>query len=352
MKVIKTILVQLFTGANVATILLLWACCGVTYLHPGLHPRLTLMSLLFPAFVVGNLLFVFFWLVFKVKRVWIPIVGFVACGSFLRDYLPVNLPSKGAVDSTITILSYNSHSYGMPESVEDGTNRVFTYLATSDVDIICLQESSNKPELSDEMEKKGYSCVSKKEFTLYSRLPILDSDTLALEGEPCHALRAYLQDGKDTLLLLSVHLQSNKLSPEMKQAYREAIERHERDSMRKDLSPIVQLLTKASPLRAAQADSLAAIVEAWLPRPVIVCGDFNDTPVSYTHRLLTRRLTSAFRESGNGLGFTYHEKGFPVRIDHILFDGEKWKSCRTSVENDIRWSDHFPIRTRLIRKTP
>lgn len=351
MKIVKTILVQLFTGANIATILLLWACCAVTYISPELHPRLSLLALTFPAFLAVNFLFIFFWLIFKVRRVWLPIVGLLACCSFIRDYLPFNLPSKASADSTLTILTYNCHNFGEPDAIqEDGTNPVFSYLAESGADIICLQEASIKQDLDDEMAKKNYQSVYRKEFALYSRLHVLSADTLALDGEPCHALRALIHDGTDTIMLLSVHLQSNKLSPAMKQAYREALEKHERDSVRKELTPIVQLLSAAAPLRAAQTDSLASIVEAWLPKSVIVCGDFNDTPVSYSHRVLTRKLTSAFRESGNGLGFTFHEKGFPVRIDHILFDDNTWKSSKTQVVKHITSSDHFPICTKLTRK--
>ncbi len=355
MKVLKSLFVQLFTGANIVTILLLWACCLFTYISPAAHPRLALLTLTFPAFLLVNVLFILFWLVFKVKRVWIPLVGLMACASFVRDYLPLNIFTKGKAveDSTLSILTYNTHSFGGAEAVqEDGTNIVCNYLANSNADIICLQESSNKQDFTDEMVGKGYEFAFRKEFLLYSRLHIIEVDTLALEGKPCHAMRALLQDGSDTLMLLSVHLQSNLLSPEMKEAYREALRKHESDSLSKELSPIVQLLSAALPQRAAQADSIASIVASWLPKPVILCGDFNDTPISYTHRVLTRQLASAYRQSGNGLGFTFHEKGFPVRIDHILFDGHTWESSSSQVVKHITCSDHFPIRTKLRRKQP
>lgn len=355
MKVLKSLFVQLFTGANIVTILLLWACCLVTYISPAAHPRLALLTLTFPAFLLVNLLFILFWLVFKVKRVWIPIVGLLACISFVRDYLPLNVTMTGKApeDSTLSILTYNTHNFGGAEAVqEDGTNKVCYYLANSNADIICLQESSNKQDFTDEMEGKGYEFAYRKEYLLYSRLHIIEVDTLALEGKPCHALRALLQDGRDTLMLVSVHLQSNMLSPEMKDAYREALRKHESDSLSKELSPIFRLLSEAMPLRMAQTDSLANLVASWLPRPVILCGDFNDTPISYTHRVLTTQLTSAYRQSGNGLGFTFHEKGFPVRIDHILFDGHTWESTSTQVVKHITCSDHFPIYTKLRRKKP
>ena len=353
MKVIRSILVHIFTGANVATILLLWLCCGFTYLHPETYPRLGVITLAFPGFLLVNVLFVFFWLIFKIKRIWIPIVGLLACGSFIRDYFPVNFPSHLPNDSILNILSYNTHEYGGPEAnLEDGTNAVISFINKSEADIICLQESSNKSSLTDSLLNKGYQYINMREFLIYSKFPILSGETLSLQGERCYALKAFLQDGADTIMLINLHLQSNLLSPQMKDAYREALKTHEADSMRKELTPIFELLSNATPLRAAQADTLSTIIESWLPRPVIVCGDFNDTPVSYTHRTLTRQLTSAYRDSGNGLGFTFHEKGFPVRIDHILFSASHWQSHETHVNRSISYSDHFPIQTKLTKKTP
>ena len=357
MKLIKTILVQLFTGANIATLILLWACCAVTFVSPEQHPRLALLTYAFPFILAFNVLFVLFWLVFKVKRVWIPIAGIALCWSFIRDYIPLNFTGKSTTelssDSTLTILSYNSCHYGTPNAnLEDGTNAVETHLEESGADIICLQESLNRSGLTERMEAKGYHLVNAKEFTIYSRLPILSYDTIAIPDYSCHALRAYLAYGNDTIMLINQHLQSNKLSLKMKDAYRESIKTLERDSMRKDITPILQFLTQASPSRAMQTDNIADEIDAWLPRPIIVCGDFNDTPISYTHRLLTRRLASAYRESGNGLGFTFREKGFPVRIDHILFNEDYWRSVETHVENDFSYSDHFPIRTKLVKKAP
>ena len=41
-------------------------------------------------------------------------------------------------------------------------------------------------------------------------------------------------------------------------------------------------------------------------KPVILCGDFNDTPISYTrHRVASLGLTDAFREAGQGFGFSF-----------------------------------------------
>ncbi len=350
MKFIKTFFAQLFMGANVATILLLWASCGVTYLSPAWHPNVSLLSLAFPIFLLVDVCFVFFWLIFKAKWTWVPLLGIACCFSFVRDYIPVNWPVE-TPDSTLVIVSYNTHNFGGKEAnLEDGTNLVVKYLMDSDADIICLQESGGHNDFREQFTAAGYECKNMREFMICSRLPILSIDTLAFPGSSEHCMRAYLKEGEDTIMLINQHLQSNQITGEVKDAYVGAFERHESDSLRKGMKPVVRLLANAQPLRAQQADYIQAAINEWLPRPVIVCGDFNDTPVSYAHRVLTSQLSSAFRESGNGLGFTFHTKGFPVRIDHILFNGDRWKSYECTVCDTITCSDHFPIHTKLGKK--
>lgn len=367
MKFLKTIAVQLFTGINLATILLLWACCLVTYLNPASFPRLSLLSLAFPLFLLLNVAFVIFWLIFKVRRVWLPLLGMMACGSFVRDYCPVNPSFLQTTDTTasLRILTYNTCSYGGKKANdEEGNNSVAEFIFNSNADIICLQESSGGgtklATVKEKMTELGYESYEHKGVILFSRIHILDADTLSFPTRTNNGCMAHLLDGQDTLLLINNHFESNHLTDIIKDGYRDAIEnnaqnayqRHIRDSIRKELSPVVNLLSEAAPLRAAQADTIQRIIESWLPRPIILCGDFNDTPVSYTLRVLSQHLQNAYTQSGNGVGFTFHDRGFPVRIDHILFSSDRWQSRHTRVETSISASDHFPISTELVRKTP
>ena len=364
MKWLKNIAVYLFTGINVATILLLWVCCGVTYLDPANYPRLSLLPLIFPIIVLANCAFILFWIIFKIKRVWLPLAGFAVCYSFLWDYCPLNSSKDVTVDdSCLVLLSYNTRGYGGKEARDDeGNNAIANYIYFSDADIICLQESSgggaDLSTIRNNMKEMGYNHYEHKGVILFSKLPILESDTLSYPTRTNGGIYAKLLDGADTILVINNHFESNHLSEVVKDDYRTALESHAknayeqhiRDTLRRELAPVVNLLSVAAPLRAAQADSIQHFIRQWLPRPVIVMGDFNDTPISYTLRKLTRELTSAYSQSGTGTGFTFHESGFPVRIDHILFSGDRWESHHTYVDKSLKFSDHYPIRTKLTRK--
>ena len=360
-KWIKALLLHIFEGANIAVVLLLWAAAAVTYISPEHHPYLSLLALAFPIFLFTNVAFTVFWLIFKAKRVWIPIAGLALCYSFVRDYCPVNLPTAAA-DSSLTVLTFNTHGYGGAQAVgDDGGNKVVKYLANRGDDIICLQETyaaAYTQALADSLEPKGYRKATHKGLSLFTRLPIISSEELSYPTLNNSGFIAYLRWQSDTIMLINNHFESNHFSLEMRQRYVDALEqtanstRHNvADSLIDDVKPLLRLMAEAAPMRAAQTDIIDSIVAAWLPRPVILCGDFNDTPVSYTHRVLTRNLTSAFRQSGNGLGRTYRDRGFPVRIDHILFSPQHWKSSNTRVDKTMNLSDHSPISTVLSPKS-
>jgi len=75
---------------------------------------------------------------------------------------------------------------------------------------------------------------------------------------------------------------------------------------------------------------------------VIVCGDFNDSPLSYAHRVIGKELDDAFVQSGNGFGISYNQNHFYFRIDHILLS-KNLESYQCTVDKTIKSSDHYPI---------
>ena len=82
---------------------------------------------------------------------------------------------------------------------------------------------------------------------------------------------------------------------------------------------------------------------------MIVCGDFNDSPISYAHRVIGKGLKDAFVESGNGFGISYNQNHFYFRIDNILLS-KNLKSYRCTVDNTIKSSDHYPIWCYVAKK--
>ncbi|HEX8532431.1 MAG TPA: endonuclease/exonuclease/phosphatase family protein, partial [Cytophagales bacterium] len=79
------------------------------------------------------------------------------------------------------------------------------------------------------------------------------------------------------------------------------------------------------------------------PHKVILCGDFNDIPYSYTYQRMRRQLRNAFEDAGSGFGFTLNDdKLFFLRIDNQFYD-KALNVHDFQTHRDVTYSDHFPI---------
>lgn len=105
---------------------------------------------------------------------------------------------------------------------------------------------------------------------------------------------------------------------------------------------LVRKLAEASAIRAPQADSIAKAIARSKHPYIIVCGDFNDTPISYAHRVISQDMDDAFTQSGCGLGISYNQNKFYFRIDNILVS-PNLQSFNCTVDRSIKESDHYPI---------
>ena len=176
---------------------------------------------------------------------------------------------------------------------------------------------------------------------IYSRYPILRAgrvDTMK------NFVWADLAMREDTVRVFSVHLHTTAISSDDSRY----IERREfLDDVNGDekLRSIVSRLASNNRNRAVQADTLAAMI-ASSPYPVIVCGDFNDTPASYTYRTVSDNMKDAFREVGRGYSYTYRGFFDLLRIDYVLCS-EEFEPLSYGVVDSMRYSDHYPVFVRL-----
>ena len=76
-------------------------------------------------------------------------------------------------------------------------------------------------------------------------------------------------------------------------------------------------------------------------KPIILCGDFNDTPASYTYRTLKSNLKDGFRTCGKGYGYTFRGLLHLLRIDYI-FHSDNLQGIEY-YSPSLKWSDHNPV---------
>ena len=81
--------------------------------------------------------------------------------------------------------------------------------------------------------------------------------------------------------------------------------------------------------------------------PVVLVGDFNNTPDSWSYSQLSKGLRDAYRLSGSGWGATYHADHPAVRIDFVLL-GPEFEPVSASVADPYpSSSDHRPLIARF-----
>lgn len=328
------------------------------YIQPTVHPVRSCLGLAFPVFLLTNGCFLLFWLIVqRYRSALLPLAGFLLCYPQIRTYLPINLHTDTPPEESIKLLSYNIMGFGGSNKA-DGKSSILTYLKESGADILCLQEFAagspsrhlSQKEIDLELKAYPYRCIHTvgrgKGYTnriaCYSKFPILSARTLNFPSEYNGSVIYEVKIGKDTLTLVNNHLESNKLTKADKVVYEEMLKSPEKEKVKSGARLLIRKLAEASAIRAPQADTIAAEIAA-TPHPyVIVCGDFNDTPISYAHRTISRNLNDAFVQSGCGLGISYNQNKFYFRIDNIL-TSKNLRTYNCTVDRSIKESDHYPI---------
>lgn len=349
-KFFKRFSISIFLGANLCTILLMWLCVALTFVSPSLFPRFSLLTLAFPVFLFVDVLFIVFWLLFHVRLIWVPIVGALVVGGYVLDYCPLRLNSNDheGGDSIMTVISYN---IGQVKNEEQRAELV-RFLNVSDADIVCLQEAGSNF-LSNHkawLDSTSYHILQSGGMVFLSRFTIL-SDTIHIEfpTRSNHSLACWVDCFGDSLLLVNNHLESNHLSPEEKDDYAHAIKEPGREAIKNSSHQLMGKLSEAAAYRGVQTDTVCSFIDRYAGHSIIVCGDLNETPISYTYQQLASRFTSAYRQAGTGPGFTYTRRSFPVRIDHLFFS-DHWTCTSCRIDRSISASDHYPVIVRLRRK--
>ncbi len=328
------------------------------YLQPVTHPIASCFGLVFPIFILINGLFLCFWLIVqRYKYALLSLLAFLFCYSQIRTYLPLNFQAENPSHNYFKILSYNIMGFNNTVKEKDG-NPILNYLKNSNADILCLQEYAtvkSKRHISQEDVEKALKAYPYKQIQIvgsgkghtnriacYSKYPILSSRLIEYKSEYNGSVVYELKMGKDTIMLINNHLESNKLTKEDKVIYENIIKSPETEKVKTGARMLIKKLAEASAIRAPQADSVAKEIKQPKHSYILVCGDFNDTPISYTHRIIAQYLNDTFTDSGHGLGISYNQNMFYFRIDNILAS-KNFKSYNCTVDHSIKESDHYPI---------
>ena len=319
------------------------------------------LGLFFPALLVAQIGVTIFWLLAWDKRrlLLVAAVWLISLPQLLV-YFPISRAEKslGTEEESLRILSYNVCAFGFKPHTKTSPNATLQYIKSSGADIVCIQEAMlNQNPWAGVVSKTLRSYLDEdypyinvirvnrggSTLALLSKYPIKEAKEIPLPSWVNGAV-AYKVDirGKETLVI-NVHLESFRLRRVDGEDYLRLAKDGDairlKDALRAKLSPTFRS-------HNIQANIIHDLIQSYGSGRVIVCGDFNDTPLSYARYKIGEGLEDAFVSKGNGLGITFHTRPFFVRIDHILF-GPAFRALRCEVDKTASESDHYPIEAVL-----
>lgn len=358
MKTFKLLLHVLFGMGHFLVAFLFLLSAFSDRISPEKHLIFSYIGLAFPVFMVLNFLFILYWLVVSNwKSALIGVASFIIAWGQVTSYLPFHSMNTPLPEESLKVLTYNVMGFAYKNHTADSPNRIIEYIADSGADIVCLQEYSTSRhgnglttrKLNKALKMYPYRSVVELNankyqsigIALFSKYPIEKSRRIkyksAFNGSAVHELTV---KGKK-VTLINNHLESFKLTMEDRSKYSQIIGNLGSEGLSELKGSLQQKLGTAFQIRAGQAEMVAKEIKEAKGEYVLVCGDFNDTPISYAHRTIQGNLVDAFAASGRGLGISYNQNKFWFRIDNILHSSNI-KSYRCTVDK-VRYSDHYPM---------
>jgi endonuclease/exonuclease/phosphatase family metal-dependent hydrolase len=353
---LKKLIHRIFLGLNVLFALGLVLSYLAVHISPDIFALPAMFGLAYPYLLIINILFVIAWAVALRWEALLSVLVIAGGLTHLSNYIKMQKPS-GDKTGTFRVQSYNLRLFNYFETQHNGISekRILELLRNQQSDIICLQELYivGNPEVREDAIRSAIGGKYYSHFKIistgkdrYYGIATLSKFPIVGKGDIVHAHSSSLSiysdvvAGGDTLRIFNNHLQSFHLHRMERTFLNELTAASEDKETMNEIRSISSSLKKGFIRRASQAEAVKAKIET-SPYPVIVAGDFNDTPISYTYRTLRKGLNDAFLTSGYGAGFTYKGNYPPNRIDYILYDNNL--ECREFDIIKVRYSDHYPI---------
>lgn len=356
---------RILIGTNIAIAVLFLVGCYSSWFDPTYFwfiGLLTLASFYLCLLLIG---FFFFWLFTKPALMLISIISFLLAWQPMKHLVKLRLSNDFSFNKQpgqLRVMSWNVEHFDILEhkTHPEGKDEMIRLINLYNPDIACFQEMVGSDSIEQainyipyflrqlNMADYFYSYNRKLDFDnnhhfgviTFSKYPIVFKKTVSYPPNDYNSIFQYIDILKenDTFRVFNLHLQSLKFSNRNLQYIDDPSIKDEQDL--ENSKNIISKFKKGFLKRESQSNRIKEEINK-SPYPVIVSGDFNDVPNSYSYNTIGKGLNNAFAEKGTGIGRTYNGISPTLRIDNIFAD------TRFSITQYIRiqkkLSDHFPI---------
>lgn len=310
----------------------------ITYLNkfiePKIFPYLGLLALIYPILIAIYLLFTIFWII-KREKVFIPFFIFTFFLLFpIKKYVHIGEANHEQITNhELKILTYNIRYANNNKDLQALEN----YITQKDVDIAFFHEIYTRQWRSKEIFLAERYNAAFDLIGISSKYPIINEQKIILPNNGFAGM-VDIQKDQDIIRCFSIYLEPMYLNKNIFKISTIA-------QLKNNLEIITDKLLKGFKKHEVQIDLLTKYIKE-SPYPVIVCGDFNSVPLSYEYFTLKKDLVDVFEKSGKGLGWTFYDYYYPIRIDYIFVNND-FKSKLCYVDRNVNFSDHYPVLATL-----
>jgi endonuclease/exonuclease/phosphatase family metal-dependent hydrolase len=370
----RTFTKRFFIISNIIVAALYLLACCTAFLNPDTYWFISILGVTFAAWLVMNVGFVVFWLLFRSKWALLSFVVLIISWPQLNAFFafhPFTKFSHAKKANTIRVMQWNvarwdeMNKYWAPGKISK-RKKMFEYIANNEVDILCVEEffesnntkefAKNIPYITDSlhfpyhyfaMDHRRWDSLYETGVVIFSKYPIVDTFRKRYGGpDSLKNNESFIWTDIDVngkrIRVFATHMQSMLFGGK---EYRQIKQlRQSTDSAVVKTRGIIKKFRRAYALRMHQVDVIKPVLDN-SPYPEIMCGDFNEVPNSYIYFQMKGNRQDAFSKKGFGISRTLSFISPTLRIDYILpnkqFKVLQYKSDKVAL------SDHYPVITDL-----
>jgi len=333
MKKLSSINKFIFLINNVFAILLI-----ISFFTPSLIPEkfgvIAMLSLVTPALIIINLVFIIFWIIigFK-KQVILSFFVLLLSLLFIPKLYKFNSKEPSKNKNSLSIMTYNVRKFNLFNwiKIENIDDKIKELVNNEDPDVLAIQEYRSLETFKlDYTYNFNYSTINKIQsgLVIYSKYPIIDKGSIGDERHSVDAIYVDIVKKNDTIRIYNFRLESLGVVPN-------------KDYFgHKNSEKLVKRVKKSFILQQNQINYINKHINL-CKHKVILAGDLNNTSYSWAYNNIKNKLQDTFLEAGKGFGKTYEFKKFPLRIDFIFVDENIIVVDHKNFEQ--QFSDHYPI---------
>lgn len=347
-----------FFGITFRLVLIVAAAClflsyASSYIDPSKFSLPLFFGLYFIPILIINILLFLIAVISRSKSAWITIIALLPALLFTERFFRFGGSKNNSYEEqAVKIETYNVGKFLLPANkMGKGAtmDSIASQISKTSPDIVCLQEVRlENIGLVDKVfpgyKYRTYHLPGTKKGKrngnmILSKYEIINGGVLKFKHSTNLSLYADIVIKQDTVRVYNNHLESYAISPTA------LIKRiREKRSKSEDLAEeIINVHTKVKNTVIRRSRQVSSVLENIhkSPYPAIICGDFNDTPMSFTYHKLSYGSKDTFKECGKGFSATYSMLWPLLRIDYVFipksFTGISHKTLKQ------KYSDHYPV---------